>query len=168
MTEYFTKYPYLWNQTTHLHGILKHHTVHQCPGHRRQTFYGCSQINKKKNPVYICAFMTLTKLLINSSLVIYLLFFAQAFFKTKFCIPKQLLWSAMCGMHAICRMCTNVSSLSVQGQTHAVLCCGRPQHFKTWIWIGLLDFWHFTIINWQKNKLFKTPKLKSNYTRKER
>jgi hypothetical protein len=34
MTEYFTKYPYFRNQTTHLHGILKHHTVHKHPEHR--------------------------------------------------------------------------------------------------------------------------------------
>ena len=94
-------------------------------------FKAAAKLIKKKNPVYLYEFKNLTKLLINSSLVIYLLFFTQAFFKTKFCIPKQLLWSAMCSMHAICRICTSVSLLPVQGRTHAVLCCGRPQHFKT-------------------------------------
>jgi len=50
-------------------------------------FKAAAKLIKKKNPVYLFAFITLTKLLINSSLVIYLLFFTQAFFKTKFCIP---------------------------------------------------------------------------------
>jgi hypothetical protein len=54
----------------------------------------------------MCIHKTFTKLLISSSLGIYgTYFFAQPFFKTKFCTPKQLLWSAMCGMHTICRMC---------------------------------------------------------------
>jgi len=34
--------------------------------------------------------------------------------------------------------------------------------YKPLIRMGLLDFWHFTNINWKKNKHFKTLKLKSN------
>jgi len=67
-------------------------------------FNAAAKLIRKKNSVYLCAFITLTKLLINSSLVIYLLFFTQAFFKTKFCIPKQLLCSAcvVCMPYAEC------------------------------------------------------------------